>query len=205
MIWWQYVLVVLFGVPALWLAKRGIKERERLQAEATARREEAQRQLRERGELLPNGRLACLVCLKAEATDYYPKIARSRLDRDPLGHRALYHQTPMYVLEDDHDSGEALCAPHKRMLVRKIEQKLSEIRTRTANLNAQIEEELAAFETVELITWARLEAERAAFAVQQVLSKSSDKLLPSPSQPPNPNHPGVTVKLVPTEGEESSE
>lgn len=201
MFWWQAVLLVLFGAPAAWLLRRGIKEQKRKQVEEDARREEAQRQMRERGEMLPNGRLSCLVCLKAEATDYYPKIARSRLDRDLLGHRALYHQTPMYVLEDDSVSGEALCAPHKRMLTRKIEQKLSEIRSRTANLNAQIEEELAAFETVELITWARLEAERATFAVQQALSKPTDKLLP-PSQSP---HGGVTVKLVPTEGEESSE
>lgn len=196
-------MLVLFAVPGALIARRIYREQQKQKLEEQQRKEEARRQLTERGEMLPDGRLACLVCLKAPATDFYPKIARSRLDRDLLGHRALYHQTPMYVLEDDTYSGEALCPPHKRMMVRKLEQKLSEIRTRTANLNAQIEEELAAFETVELITWARIEADRASQMVQQVMSAKTDRLLPAAQSQP-PTSAGTTVTLVPTEGEESS-
>lgn len=201
--WWQYPLLAFLCGAVVWLAWHTMTEQKKQRAAEQARREEAQRQLRERGELLPDGRLACLVCLKAAATEFYPKITRSKLDRDPLGHRSLYNQTPMYVIEDDTWSGDALCAPHKRMVVRKVEQKLSEIRTRVASLNAQIEEELAAFETIELITWARMECERSVQNVSAVLAKNADKLLPAPSQPPASG--GVTVRLVPTEGEDTTE
>jgi hypothetical protein len=200
---WQLPFFAALSAAVSWMIWRVVKEQQKARREEEAQREEARRQLRERGEMLPDGRMACLVCLKAAATDPYPVLTRSKLDRDLLGHRALYHQTPMYVIEDDAWGGPALCAPHKRMLVRKLEQKLSEIRTRTANLNSQIEEELAAFETIELITWARMECDRSVQAVQQALDKSTERLLPAASQ--SSSGAGVTVRLIPTEGEDSSD
>lgn len=197
---WQMVVLGTVSFALLFVFRRGLREQAKAREEETARREEAQRVLRERGELLENGRLACLVCLHVAATECWPRIVRSKLDRDLLGHRRLYNQTPMYALEDDVESGPALCGPHKRMVVRKLEQKLAEIRQRTANLNSVIEDELAAFETVELIAWARVECQRAVQSVEQALAKT-DRLLPSPSQPPST---GVTVRLVPTDGEDSS-
>lgn len=204
---WQVPFLAATVAVVFWFIWRVTKEQQKARREEEAQREEARRQLRERGELLPDGRLACLVCLKAPATESYPVLKRSKLDRDLLGHRALYHQTPMYVIEDDNWGGPALCAPHKRMVARKIEQKLSEIRTRTASLNSQIEEELAAFETIELITWARMECERAVQAVQHVLDKNTERLLPAaaPTSPTSSGGAGVTVRLIPTEGEDSSD
>lgn len=198
---WQLVLLGAVSFALVFVVKRGLREQAKAREEETARREEAQRVLRERGELLENGRLACLVCQHVAATECWPRIVRSRLDSDFLGHRKLYNQTPMYVLEDDADAGPALCGPHKRMVTRKLEQKLAEIRQRTANLNSLIEDELAAFETVELIAWARVECQRAVHGVEQALAAKTDRLLPAPSQPPSA---GVTVRLVPTDGEDSS-
>jgi len=199
---WQALTLMVLAAVCAWLGWRLVKGSKRVAAEQQAEREDARRRLSERGELLPDGRLACLVCMKTPATEAYPKVTRSRLDRDPLGHRALYHQTPMYAIGDDKQSGPALCMPHKRMIVRRLEQKLSEIRTRTANLNSQIEEELAAFESIELITWARMECERSVQAVQQALDKNTERLLPAAT---TSSGAGVTVRLIPTEGEDSSD
>ena len=132
----------------------------------------------DKGLLLDDGTAACVACRRATATEAWPRIVHSKLDRDPFGHRELHNQPPMYVVEDDDDRPNMLCVPCKRLTRMRLEEKLSDIRARMAHINTEIERELACLQSGELLAWAHLQS-TGAVAIQQALEQEeTTKLLP---------------------------
>lgn len=199
---WQIILAVAGAALVLWAIVRAGVEQRRAKNAAELREEQQREHLRARGELLSDGMTAaCVVCRRQAATEYWPTIGQSWMDRDLLGHRKLHRQAPMYVVRDALDSGPQLCVAHKRMVVRKLEEKLGEVSARRAAFNSAIEDELARLESIELLTWARVEAESAMQNVLRSVSLSDVRMLPAPES--KRDAPAMTVTLEPKDEEQT--
>lgn len=200
MSYWQIILAVAGAVLVLWAIVRAGIEQRRAKNESERREEQQRDYLRARGELLPDGvTAACVVCRRQPATECWPTIGQSWMDRDLLGHRKLHRQAPMYVVRDAFDSGPQLCLAHKRMVVRKLEEKLGEVSARRAAFNSAIEDELAQLESSGLLIWARTEAEGALQSVLRSVSMTDVRMLPAPDS--NREAPAMTVTLTPADPE----
>ena len=97
--------------------------------------------------LLPNGKPACIVCQRAVATESWPVIQRSWLDKITV-FKDLYALTPRYSIEngESEDYKLMLCRHHKRMCVQKWNEFLAAKRTCIQAVFSQIEAELAQME-----------------------------------------------------------
>ncbi len=97
--------------------------------------------------LLPNGKPACIVCQKMPATETWPVVQHSWLDRVTVL-KNLYALTPRYAIKDG--AGEdymfLLCRHDKRMSVQKWNEFLAAKRTQVQAVFSQIEGEIAHME-----------------------------------------------------------
>lgn len=158
--WWQWAILfaacITLGAMVMharrrWSAQHDEEREQRRQVEA---------ELRERGEMLPDGTAACVICRKVPATELWPCIRRSRLDNDPWGHRRLNAQPAMYTIALRKDLPAQVCKPHQRMVMGKLEQVLGERRARSAQFASHEEQLLALWEGGQLLVWGRSEFEQ---------------------------------------------
>jgi len=110
--------------------------------------------------LLPNGKPACLVCQQAVATESWPVIQRSWLDKVTV-FKDLYALTPRYSIRDGEgdDYAHLLCRHHKRMCVQKWNELLSSKRTQIQAIFSQIEADLAQMEGGAMLLYLRSQHE----------------------------------------------
>jgi hypothetical protein len=150
-----WVAVVVFVVVLFWLVIR----RQRKRDKATAKeRADAIKDAIAKKILLPSGKPACVVCQNTEATERWPVVDSSWLDKfTPL--KQLYALTPRYEIQDG--QGEQyellLCSNDKRMIVQKWQEVLSSKRTMVQQLFSQIESELGQLQNGMMLAWARTE------------------------------------------------
>lgn len=124
-----------------------LKKSRRIEEEEAESRRAAIADGIERKVLLPNGKPACIVCQQSVATERWPVIQRSWLDRITF-FKDLYALTPRYSIEDGEgeDYELLLCKHHKRMCVQKWNELLAAKRTQIQSVFSQIEAELAQME-----------------------------------------------------------
>jgi hypothetical protein len=199
---WQLPLLAAALIVLVYLVHVGIRRSRRAREEEDQKRSEALERARERGEVDSEGNSLCVVCLGSRATEAYPVLRQSRMDRDPFGHRRLHNSTPMYGVDDEEWGEPQLCRPHKRMLVRKMEQKLAQVRSRTSEFNSQVEQELARLESGELLVWARAECQAGTEMLVEALTLRSDRLRLPQNATTTPVAGVGTVTLKPDEDEE---
>ncbi len=163
-----FLLVVFAGVIA-WF--RGLKRTQ--DADDEAKRERAAQAHLEDVQakvLLSNGRRACVVCHAAQATEAWPVVERSWLDK-VTALKDLYALTPRYSVRDgwgdEHEY--QLCAADKRVVKQKWEEMLAAKRTQVQQLFSNIESELAQMQGGMMLLWARTQHARAAERLQDVL------------------------------------
>lgn len=108
--------------------------------------------------LLPDGRPACVVCKNTEATENWPVIDRSWLDKF-TAFKELYALTPRYEVRDgDGDRYNLLlCPPHKRMTEQKWKEVIASKRTKVQQLLSQIEAEMAQLQGGAMLAWLQSE------------------------------------------------
>jgi len=114
---------------AVWRWRMG-----KVDQEETARLAELRDAAIRRGSLTSDGRPACLVC-GAAATSYVPMSAASWMDRLPLLNR-LFSLPPRYVIVDDVAGDLQLCAIHKAVAVKKLEEFHALLRAERARFNS---------------------------------------------------------------------
>lgn len=102
--------------------------------EEAARQAELREAAIRRGSLTSDGRPACLVC-GAAATSYVPMSGASWMDRLPLLNR-LFSLPPRYVILDDVAGDLQLCAIHKAVAVKKLEEFHALLRAERARFNS---------------------------------------------------------------------
>lgn len=186
------VVLALCALAAVVVSvRRGIAERER---EDAARRAKAQLAAATAAE--GNAEVArpgvCVVC-GAQATKPLVVFGTSRLDRMNVLSR-LFAQIPKYVVADHPSGTEYLCATDHRIAVGRSEQKLAEVRHRSAEFHAQVAGELSGWEGGGLLAYLRLEHRRSVEAIAAAVAVASEGL---PALPPAQR---ATVTIPPTEG-----
>ncbi len=154
--------LVIFGLCIRWLRKDGARQR----AEEEARKVERLEALRAQG---LSGEGLCIVCARAPATEKLPAIVKSGFDRDPFGIRKLHGLTPMYVVKDDEGPGTQACLPCKRTLERKKEHRLQSARLRIAEVNAEVEADIARYESGQALAEARDDCQRARRQIERLI------------------------------------
>lgn len=111
--------------------------------------------------LLPNGKPACIVCGRAEATESWPIVKHSWLDKVTVL-KDLYALTPRYsVVDGEGESYELLLCRHdKRMGVQKWNEFLSSKRTQVQAVLSQVETELSHMEGGGMLLYLQAQHER---------------------------------------------
>ena len=129
--------------------------------------------------LLPDGKPACVVCKTTQATETWPVIDTSWLDKI-TALKDLYALTPRYVVQDG--EGERyqllLCPPHKRMAVSKWKEVIAAKRTKVQQLLAAIESDIAQLQGGAMLAWLQAEHERSMNHLKDFMGTSSVPQLP---------------------------
>lgn len=169
------VLLVL-GMFMVWVRKR--QDADRVERE---RYEQAVRDAIERQALLPDGRPACLVCKNTEATEAWPVVDTSWLDK-VTAFKELYALTPRYEIRDG--EGERyqllLCSPHKRMCVQKWREVVATQRTILQQMISRVEAEIAQLQGGAMLAWLQQEHEVSAARLRDFMGVSPAPRLLAP-------------------------
>lgn len=176
-VWVTVSLTLVTGFVVWFISYR----RKKLVEEAAFKeqQEKAVAEAIEKQVLLPDGKPACVVCKSAEATETWPVIDTSWLDKVTVL-KDLYALTPRYTIRDG--EGERyhylLCAPHKRMTVGKWKEVLASKRTKIQQLFAQIESDIAQLQGGAMLAWLQAEHERSMTRLKDFMGTSSVPQLP---------------------------
>ena len=179
------VAVAFAGVVALAYAVvwfRSLKRAQDLDDRATAERiAQANLEAVAAKVILPNGRPACVVCQSAVATEAWPVIERSWLDK-VTALKDLYALTPRYSVTDGYgdEYEQRLCASDKRVIKQKWEEVLAGKRTSVQRLFSQIESELSQLQGGMMLAWARTEHARSASRLHDFLGTVAPLQLAAP-------------------------
>lgn len=152
--------IILLALFVIWV--RASRDRQRIKEEAEAeRREAAIKDAIERQILLPDGKPACVVCHTTEATETWPVVHTSWLDK-VTAFKELYALTPRYEVRDG--EGERyellLCRPHKRMCEQKWKEVIASKRMQVQQLFSQIEADIAQLQGGAMLAWLQAEYEK---------------------------------------------
>lgn len=126
---WLWVLaVVIFAAAVISIVRR-------LNARKNADREEERRKVLEEeiaaGKRMPSGKLACIICQRAEATHALPRIGQSAFEQlNPL--RTLYGAPKLYRREHDPDGERVICRHHHDVACSILDRFMAEMRRASA-------------------------------------------------------------------------
>jgi len=153
-----WVIGVLALVVVVYLHQRRARKAE---AEENERRKIAIEEGIRKKILLPNGKPACIVCGREVATESWPVVKRSWLDRVTVL-KDLYALTPRYsVVDGDGEEYQLLLCRHdKRMGVQKWNEFLSSKRTQVQAVLSQVETELSYMEGGGMLLYLQAQHER---------------------------------------------
>lgn len=178
--------IILLILVVSWV--RSVHDRARIKEETEAvRREEAIRQAIEQQILLPDGRPACVVCHAAEATETWPVVHTSWLDK-VTAFKDLYALTPRYEVRDG--EGERyellLCRPHKRMCEQKWKEVIASKRMLIQQLFSQIEADIAQLQGGVMLAWLQDEYEKSRDRLKDFMGTLPNQArLPAPPSIPS--------------------
>ena len=193
---------IIFGLIALFFL-HGRKSKEQLEEERVNRQLAIEEGIKKKI-LLPNGKPACVVCKQAVATENWPVIQRSWLDRI-TALKDLYALTPRYVITDGEgeDYEYMLCRHHKRMCMQKWNELLSAKRTQIQSVVSQVESELSQMEAGAMLLYLQKQHEKSSSLLDNIASGQAPRL---PIRDPVDSIEG-TISLPPmsTEGEAEEE
>lgn len=118
----------------------------------------------------------CLVC-GGRATLYAPVSGTSWMDSLPLLNR-LHSLAPRYVIVDDEEAGLLLCALHKKLATKKLEEFHAMLRAERAKFNSMQEDKVAQMDGGALTRALQAQYREAAAALEETLGRSMPKSLP---------------------------
>lgn len=155
--------VVVFAV---WRRRRAMSqehEEARREAERAAIQDAIDKRI-----LLPDGRPACIVCKREEATETWPVVRTSWLDRITLL-RDLYALTPRYEVRDGQgDQYELLvCPADKRVAVQRWKEFLAAKRMQMQQTISQVEGEIAHLQSGGMLAGLQREHEESATRLRE--------------------------------------
>jgi hypothetical protein len=156
-----FTIAVLIALVVFVVWMRSWRERRaREEDELRKQQQEAIRAAIEKQVLLPDGRPACVVCKSMEATETWPVVDTSWLDKI-TAFKELYALTPRYEVRDG--EGERyqllLCPPHKRMCIQKWREVIASKRTKVQQMLSHIEAEIAQLQGGAMLAWLQQEHE----------------------------------------------
>lgn len=175
---WVTVSLLLVTGFVIWFT--GYRRRKRAEeAHFKEQQEKAVKDAIEKQILLPDGKPACVVCKTAQATQTWPVIDTSWLDKVTML-KDLYALTPRYEVRDG--DGERyqllLCPPHKRMAVGKWKEVIASKRTKVQQLLASIESDIAQLQGGAMLAWLQAEHERSMTRLKDFMGTETVPQLP---------------------------
>lgn len=191
------ILMIVFALVAIGVVvvaiRRGVAEREsedarRRAAAQVAATAAAEGHVEWSAEARPG---VCVVC-GGQATKPLVVFGTSLLDRVNVLAR-LFAQIPKYVVADHPSETPYLCVTHHRIAVGRSEQKLAEVRHRSAEFHAQVAGELSTWEGGGMLAYMRLEHRRSVESLAAAVSSAE-------SMPALPPAQRATVTIPPSEG-----
>lgn len=152
--------------------------------------------------LLPDGRPACVVCKNTEATESWPVVDTSWLDK-VTAFKDLYALTPRYEVKDG--EGERyellLCPPHKRMCVQRWREAVARSRTKIQVVISEIEAEMAQLQGGEMLAGLQAKHVQSMHQLQSVMGTAGTTIpqLTAAIEEPPLSMPPMSTTQHPTE------